>query len=74
MKTSRQIKEEKRQSFLAANQINANLIKKTAVLQNGETVIAVYCGKKSKVVTTKREYVIKHTFIKNEPIRYIDLN
>lgn len=74
MKTARQIKEEKRQSFLAANQINVNLIKKTDVLQNGEIVIAVYCGRKPKVVTTKREYGVKHTFINNEPIRYINLN
>lgn len=72
MKTVKQIKEEKRQTYLKSNQLNVGLIKKLDKLSTGEVVIAVYAGKNSKVVTDKKEYKIKQVFINNEFVSYIE--
>ena len=73
MKTEKQIKEEKRQTYLNSNQLNVNLIKKSDKLKNGEIVIAIYAGKKSNLVTDKREYKIHSAFINNEIVSFIEL-
>ena len=72
MKTAKQIKEEKRQTYLKSNQINVNLIKKLDKLPTGEIVIAVYGGKNSKVVTNEKEYIVKQIFVNNEFVRFIE--
>ena len=71
METKRQLKEEKRQTYLKSNQLNVNLIKKLDKLPSGEIVIAIYAGKNSKVVTDKRDYKINQVFLNNEFLRFI---
>ena len=72
MKTAKQLKEEKRQTYLKPNQMNVNLIKKLDKLPTGEIVIAVYAGKNSKVVTIEKEYKINQVFINNEFVSFIE--
>ena len=72
MKTAKQLKEEKRQTYLKSNQLNVGLIKKLDKLPTGEIVIAVYAGKNSKVVTTEKEYIIKQIFVNNEFVSFIE--
>ena len=47
MKTKKQLKEEKRQTYLKSNQFNVNLIKKLDKLPTGEIVIAIEIEKKT---------------------------
>ncbi len=72
METKRQLKEERRQTYLKSNQLNVNLIKKLDKLPNGEIIIAIYAGKNSKVVTDKRDYKINQVFLNNEFLRFIE--
>lgn len=71
-KTIKQLKEEKRQTYLKSNQLNVALIKKLDKLPSGEIVIAINVGKNSKVVTNKGEYQIKTIFVNNEPVSFIE--
>lgn len=72
MKTKKQLKEEKRQTYLKPNQINVNLIKKLDKLPTGEIVIAVYAGKNPTVVTYEKTYFIKQIFVNNEFVSFIE--
>lgn len=72
METKKQLKEEKRQTYLKPNQLNVNLIKKLDKLPTGEIIIAVYAGKNSKVVTNEKEYSVKQVFVNNEFVSYIE--
>ena len=72
METKKQLKEERRQTYLKSNQLNVNLIKKLDKLPNGEIIIAIYVGKNSKVVTDKRDYKINQVFLNNEFLRFIE--
>jgi len=74
MKTAKQLKEEKRQTFLKPNQINVNLIKKLDKLPTGEIVIAINIEKKHTwiVCDSGKTYKSTHNMINNEMISYIE--
>ncbi len=78
MATAKQLKEEKRQTYLKQKQLNTALIKRNDVLPNGDIVEVVYVGKGATVEARRGNcavvYTIKQTFINNEMISYIDFN
>ena len=74
MKTAKQLKEEKRQTYLKSNQLNVNLIKKLDKLPTGEIVISINVEKKHSwiVCDSGKTYKSIHTMINNEMIAYIE--
>lgn len=74
MKTARQLREERRQTFLKTNQINVNLIKKMDKLPTGEIVIAINIEKKHCwiVCDSGKTYKSIHNMINNEMVSYIE--
>ena len=76
MKTQKQLKEEKRQTYLKPNQLNTALIKKLDKLPTGEIVIAIKIEKKHTWIDcdSGRTYKSAHGLINNEMISYIEFN
>ena len=74
MKTAKQLKEEKRQTYLKSNQLNVDLIKKLDKLPTGEIVISINVKNKRTwiVCDSGRTYKSIHGFINNEMISYIE--
>lgn len=74
MKTTKQLKEEKRQTYLKSNQINVNLIKKLDKLVTGEIVISINIEKKHTWIVCDSGKIYKsiHGFINNEMVSYIE--
>ncbi|MBC7525472.1 MAG: hypothetical protein H7239_13670 [Flavobacterium sp.] len=74
MKTAKQLKEEKRQTYLKSNQLNVNLIKKLNKLPTGEIVIAINIEKKHTwiVCDSGKTYKSIHNMINNEMVSYIE--
>jgi len=73
MKTVKQLKEEKRQTYLKPNQINVALIKKLDKLSTGEIVMSINIKNKHTwiVCDSGRTYKSIHGFINNEIVSYI---
>jgi len=74
MKTAKQIKEEKRQTYLKSNQLNVNLIKKLDKLQTGEIVLAINVENKHTwiVCDSGKTYKSIHNIINNEMVSFIE--
>ena len=74
MKTAKQLKEEKRQTYLKSNQLNVGLIKKLDKLPTGEIVIAINIEKKHTwiVCGSGKTYKSIHNMINNEMVSYIE--
>lgn len=74
MKTTKQLKEEKRQTYLKSNQLNVNLIKKLDKLPTREIVIAIKIEKKHTwiVCDSGMTYKSIHNMINNEMVSYIE--
>jgi len=74
MKTAKELKEEKRQTYLKSNQLNVTLIKKLDKLPTGEIVIAINIEKKHTwiVCDSGKTYKSIHNMINNEMVSYIE--
>ena len=74
MSTAKQLKEEKRQTYLKQNQLNVNLIKKLDKLPTGEVVISINIEKKHTLIVcdSGKTYKSIHCFLNNEMISYIE--
>jgi len=74
MKTKKQIKEEKKQTYLKSNQLNVGLIKKSDKLPTGEIVIAINIEKKHTCIVcdSGKTYKSIHNMINNEMVSYIE--